>query len=439
MFGLDEGAYNNSSEEFKVEAQFLKEWRNEGPIGVLVDMINYIRTPMQHHLFAEAQRHVNGLLHAPLHTYLEPVKPVVTRWNSYHDALERAVKLKDAIDKYANDHIERQDREDTYAAGKGNKRPEAPAWMRSGGLGANDWAVITEYIAILRPLKEACQSLEARGRSGKFGAIYEIIPQFEAILKAYESVVESYESVNFNANGAPEDDIFINLRAAWAKLDKYYGMLDHSPMYYASCCLHPYYKNYCANSWRDKPSWILSNEGALQALWIQYKLPSPLPKRVSAPRTSSLRDSIAALVNAEPSHDSNIDSIDQLERWRRFEPAWTSAQFEDYGNPIKYWVAMRPKYPQLAQLALDVLSIPSSSCECERLFSQLGDLLEPRRRSIGSQLLAALQCIKSWRADGFKPPNTAAINESNNCLTDEELVAIYEMYDWDQGSGDDSC
>jgi hypothetical protein len=102
-------------------------------------------------------------------------------------------------------------------------------------------------------------------------------------------------------------------------------------------------------------------------------------------------------------------------------------------------VAIRPKYPQLAQLALGVLSIPSSSRECERLFSQLGDLLEPRRRSSGSQLLAALQCIESWRTDGFKPPNTAAINESNNTLTDEELAAIYEMYDWDQGSGVDSC
>jgi hypothetical protein len=53
-------------------------------------------------------------------------------------------------------------------------------------------------------------------------------------------------------------------------------------------------------------------------------------------------------------------------------------------------MALRPKYPELSQLALNVLSIPASSCECERMFSQLGDLLEPRRRKIGSQLLAAL-------------------------------------------------
>jgi hypothetical protein len=53
---------------------------------------------------------------------------------------------------------------------------------------------------------------------------------------------------------------------------------------------------------RDKDKQQLQHPVAV----LKDKTPSPLPKRVSAPRTSSLRDSIAALVNAEPSHDSNI-------------------------------------------------------------------------------------------------------------------------------------
>jgi hypothetical protein len=35
------------------------------------------------------------------------------------------------------------------------------------------------------------------------------------------------------------------------------------------------------------------------------------------------------------------------------------------------------EYPNLSRLAIDTLSIPASSFECERLFSELGDLLEP--------------------------------------------------------------
>jgi hypothetical protein len=43
---------------------------------------------------------------------------------------------------------------------------------------------------------------------------------------------------------------------------------------------------------------------------------------------------------------------------------------------------MRDCYPSLSKLALDVLSIPESSCECEGLFGELGDLLEPRQRRL---------------------------------------------------------
>ncbi|EUC27997.1 hypothetical protein COCCADRAFT_41406 [Bipolaris zeicola 26-R-13] len=54
---------------------------------------------------------------------------------------------------------------------------------------------------------------------------------------------------------------------------------------------------------------------------------------------------------------------------------------------------MRDRYPRLSRLALDVLSIPASSCECERMLSELGALLEPHRRGIQPQLLAAIQCV----------------------------------------------
>ena len=72
---------------------------------------------------------------------------------------------------------------------------------------------------MLEPLKEATKRLEARGKAGRFGAIYEVIPVFEAVLAVYEQLLKNYDSVNYNANGAPEDHLPINLRAAWAKLD----------------------------------------------------------------------------------------------------------------------------------------------------------------------------------------------------------------------------
>lgn len=82
-------------------------------------------------------------------TILEPVKPVVTRWNSFFSAFERAVKLHSAFDAYASYHVNMIADADAIATVRGNKRPDAPTWMRSGGLSAADWAVITKYINVL--------------------------------------------------------------------------------------------------------------------------------------------------------------------------------------------------------------------------------------------------------------------------------------------------
>jgi len=146
---------------------------------------------------------------------LEPVKLVVTRWNSFYCAFERAARLQNAYNSYANFHMQRLARQDAIAIGRNNKPPEAPTWMRTTGLTAADWTVITEYIDLLRPLKAATKRLEGRGKSGKYGAIVEVIPVFEYLLGELESRFILYEHVDFNAHAeAPEDHIAINVSAA---------------------------------------------------------------------------------------------------------------------------------------------------------------------------------------------------------------------------------
>ncbi|KAG9376598.1 hypothetical protein A1F94_013145 [Pyrenophora tritici-repentis] len=60
IFGFDKDAYDNDQDEHKTEAAYLQEWRQQGPLGVLIDIINYIQTPQQHDLFADCQRRVNA-------------------------------------------------------------------------------------------------------------------------------------------------------------------------------------------------------------------------------------------------------------------------------------------------------------------------------------------------------------------------------------------
>ncbi|KAI1567826.1 Dimer-Tnp-hAT domain containing protein, partial [Pyrenophora tritici-repentis] len=364
--------FDNDVQELTDEHDFIEEWRRVGPLGVLLSIMNYIKTPQQHKLFEDFQR----LAHTELPSsasaddrkILEPVKPVVTRWNSYYSCFERAVKLQFAVNAYATHHIQRVQREDTFAQSRGNKLSVAQPWMRSDGLTGADWAVITEYMDILKPLKTSTKRLEGRGKSGSFGAIAEIIPIFEYLLTYYEQRVNAYKAVNYNEHDeSPEDHIAINLRAAWQKADDYYSKLDDSPAYYAATILHP----------------------------------------ITA---SSL-----------------TDDEDEFKRWKRSEPA-AKRGTEHADNPIKYWVSMRDCYPSLSKLALDVLSIPASSCECERLFSDLGDLLEPRRRRLGPQLLAAIQCVRRWQRAGLGGDDEVVEEEAAN---DDNMELLCGLATWD--------
>ncbi|KAG9383218.1 Polyketide synthase module [Pyrenophora tritici-repentis] len=425
IFGSNQEAYNNNNDEqLQTEEVYMQEWRQEGPLGVLIDVINHIKI---FQTAANAELPARERLHV-----LEPVKPVVTRWNSYYAAFKRATQLQAAYNSYAEHYINALSLEDRRACQRGNKLPEAPSWMRSTGLTAADWAVITEYQDCLEPLKLATEKLEGRGKAGKYGAIYETIPVFEYVLGALEARTRSYEQVDFNPPDAPEDHLFVNLRAAWSKANDYYNKLDRSPAYYAATCLHPYYKYYCENSWVDKPEWLTSANAGFLQLWQSYKpqRTRPLSQTTAKPRHRGIDDVIGALVRrnkaqVEAAHD------DEYERWRTQEPEWTSEQYLSDGHPVKYWIQLRSKYPCLSQFAIDILTIPASSCDCERLFSELGDLLEPRRRALGSELLAALQLVRSWRRAGFDGLYNNGDDEDKwSDVKDEEIVQQYDIEGW---------
>ncbi|KAG9379097.1 Dimer-Tnp-hAT domain containing protein [Pyrenophora tritici-repentis] len=321
LWGEEKESYDNEETERVNEAENMATWRGDGPLGVLLAVINYIKTPQQ-----------DQPVNAPTeqHKIKEPVKPVVTRWNSYVSCFERAVELQLAVNGYANYHIQKIETEDA-------------------------------------PLKQATKRLEGRGKSGAL----------EQSL-SYEDVIHDEHTES------PEDHLAINLRAALVKAREYYNKLDLSPAYYAATILHPRYK----------------------ATLTQL-------------RHNDIDDAINSFI--EPAGLTENEE-DEYEAWKRSEPIASEGV-----DPIKYWVGLRDRYPSLSKFAIDMLSIPGSSCECERLFSELGDLLEPRRRSISPQLLAAIQCDRRWIRAGFGSGEVPV----KEAISDEEMDAKYGVHKWD--------
>jgi hypothetical protein len=162
-------------------------------------------------------------------------------------------------------------------------------------------------------------------------------------------------------------------------------------------------------------------------LWAQYKS-LPRPRTRTKVVSNNIEDAIESFIDPGGAANNGGEE-DKFEQWKRCKPR--AEKGSNYANsPIKYWVELRDRYPNLSKLALDVLSIPASSCECERMFSELGDLLEPRRRAIQPQLLAAIQCVRRWRKGGFGGDDEVAAKAS---ITDDEMDALYGLDTWDDG------
>ena len=140
-------------------------------------------------------------------------------------------------------------------------------------------------------------------------------------------------------------------------------------------------------------------------------------------------DAIDALAAGDSSGEEN--DLDEFEYWRKYEPRWTLDQFKKEGNAICYWTILSPKYPNLAQFAINILTIPASSCDCEQVFSEVGDLMEPKRHHMGSELLAAIQCIRTWTKASFHLPSETLAEKLAAKLTNEELEIKYGLCGWE--------
>jgi hypothetical protein len=67
-------------------------------------------------------------------------------------------------------------------------------------------------------------------------------------------------------------------------------------------------------------------------------------------------------------------------------------------DPREWWqeTTQRKVYPNLSRMALDLLSIPATSAEVERLFSSCKITITDRRNRIGIESVGAIECSKSW-------------------------------------------
>ncbi|KAK7582910.1 hypothetical protein V3481_012206 [Fusarium oxysporum f. sp. vasinfectum] len=84
-----------------------------------------------------------------------------------------------------------------------------------------------------------------------------------------------------------------------------------------------------------------------------------------------------------------------MDEYKRY---YNSEQVYGFTSALAWWLeeTQQKTYPSLSKMAVDILSIPAMSAEPERLFSGAKITIKDRRNRLGSDVIEALECLKSW-------------------------------------------
>ena len=334
-----------------------------------------------------------------------------TRWLSQLFMIRRALKLRPYIElmivefKHEWEQENRSKRTGSVTQAAIQKIPRI--LKEENQLTANDWAVLEHLEEILTLFEATVIQLEGDGHvrqrkhgfTGSYGNIWEVLQGFEFLL----GELEHFKAV---ANDFPDPEHFrVGINLAWDKLDEYYNKCDNTSVYYAAIALHPAYRwGWFESTWEHRPDWVEKAKHLVQEVWDEkYRNLDIVAVEKHAPkRRRTFKNPFQEHVNrsrTKPPASSPLPrpSDDEFAAWQAaYEPG-----DNEVDDPIEYWHDRRFKYPRLSLMALDFLTVPSMSAECERLFSAAKRMVVASRRNLDADVISLCQVLRSWYRAGI--------------------------------------
>ncbi|WKT53989.1 hypothetical protein QSH57_004573 [Fusarium oxysporum f. sp. vasinfectum] len=351
--------------------------------------------------FYEAQRQT-----APTEPVVAWIQNVCTRWQSDEAMASRALLKRSALNTMLSIIEER--------------------WISQGGM--EGYCGSSE---ILQPFKVASKQLQGEGIAGKrstSGGFDEYFQVVEMLLDHLELAVQGVLIEENDDHVMEEVHLFddmdaktrrllkIYIKLGWKKLNSYYGKLT-STAYVAAVVFHPCKKwRTLEQLWNQLPSrqtseWRKTYEENLTRVWEEkYKnmAHEVACSTVSTTESNSALDYIERRLAFSRSlvrpgsqerqskgrrQSATLPVQDELDQYLSEPPVDNIAYKVD---PIAWWRDVGAvRFPRLSFMAVDFLTIASSSAETERDFSSCGRMVTPLRCRLRRHIVAMAQCPRS--------------------------------------------
>jgi len=421
LFGPDAEAFEDTVVEGELLARACHvAWMKKGPVGKAHNFVVWVnRSDIFTQMLRKIQKEHADQATDRADKERKPLDVVLdndTRWLSQYYMIQRMLVLRPYYDefilkakKYCTD----------------TKVARIPFCLeKSSIIDDNDWAVMEAFADLLQHFHVIVKVLQgdgqARYRAGGISEAYGLMP---SVMQSSEYLLKKLETAKELIDQYPEPEQFgINVNLGWIKLDKYYATLSDTPVYYAAAALDPGIQwTFFETIWTENPSWANEAKAKVQALWDNeyrdlelIRGPSqegPIAKRRKTYHTGF--DDFQDECRSQLMPRIAPSLTDEYTRWV------IAVQGEDHNkgvvDPITYWISKQYEYPRLSRMALDVMTVPAMSAECERLFSAVGLMVTPLRSRLDASTIGLVQTLRSWLKAGL-------IDELDDMLMDDSLL-----------------
>lgn len=429
LFGKDADAFEESLANGELLARAAHDqWMKKGPVGKAHNFVVWVhRSDMMTQLLRQLQQDFFAASDDLKVREQKPVDLVIdndTRWLSQYYMIRRLLRLRPFYEEF----IAKAKRvfQDSRA-----ERRLPPCLEKTSFIDESDWAVLKAFDEILYDFHVVVQVLQGDGQSRhRPTGVHETFGSMTDVLEAFEFLLGKLEDAKSLVERYPEPEQFgININLGWKKLDKYYCTLKDSPVYYAAAALHPSLRwNYFEEVWgQQHPSWVQEAKDIVQRLWdTEYRDLQITASSPEGPVVKMRKTKLSSFDKYRNTYRQSQPAWSQSDEYTRWQ-ANTSSGERDITDPIEYWVLKRFEYPRLSRMALDVMTVPAMSSECERLFSATGLMVTPLRNRLDAGTIGLIQTLRSWLRAGI-------IEEADSTLF-EDTALEYEV----ERAGSEEC
>jgi hypothetical protein len=271
-------------------------------------------------------------------------------------------------------------------------------------LTTEDWVQLLALYQGLKPFWEMTRQTEGQGVSGSHGVIWETLPALNILLLHVESAITRLQEAPqptqparpsgrrppASQNQPRINPLLICYQNAWEVLVEYNSLTDEAfEIYAAATLLNPCLrKAYFEHAWTGNAAHSIEPMmNRNREVWeTRYREVLPTPEPPSQALISRF------ITHFQATQSVNIGATDDFSRYMADQITQETAWHKK--NLFDWWA--RSPYPALKQWAFDVLSIPATSAELERIFSLAKRIWTDDRNQLAPEAFEAILSLLHW-------------------------------------------